>query len=290
MSPLERSDLAEAAQVRARATHGANADAIVVAFRSASVLSDCIQALRRDIAVDKIIVVNNSPGDGLQAVAEQHSRVVYLEPPRNIGFGSAVNLAMREVGHDFVVLANPDAIAEGGTVSELVAFLSGRPNAAIAAPRMRSPTGRLYRNSHHRVSLLRMGFQALGWPEALQIPRTRRTHLEAHRTDYVIGSFVLCRVSSCASVGWFDESIFLFGEDQDLCRRIRGAGWEVWYAGVGNVTHASGHSWRQMPEVAREQFRQARYRELRADAGRLQAYVYKAAVAVPAGIRRMRRS
>lgn len=271
-------------------THDARADAIIVAFQSVQVLGDCIRALRRDAAVDRIIVINNSPGDGLRTIAEQHSQVVYLEPPRNIGFGSAINLGLREIGHDFVVLANPDAVAEDGTVSELLSFLLGHPNAAIAAPRMRSPAGKVYRNSHHRVNLLRMGFQALGWPEALQIPRTRRSHQEAHKTDYVIGSFLLCRVSPCDSVGWFDESIFLFGEDQDLCRRVRNAGWEVWYAGVGSVIHSSGHSWRQLPEFAQEHFRRARYRELRADAGRVQAYLYKAMVAVSTGIRRTRRA
>jgi GT2 family glycosyltransferase len=256
---------------------GARADAVVVTYRSAEVVGDCLEALRSDSAVGKIIVVNNSPGDATQAIVDGYPGVTYHELGRNAGFGTAVNYATDYVEEDFVLLANPDTRADANTTTELLQFLQANPSAAIAAPRMRFPDGRLYCNSQHRLSLTRMAFETLGWPEAFQVSRTRRSHRSPHETDYVIGSFMLCRVAACESVGWFDDSIFLFGEDQDLCRRLRRAGWEIWYAGVGGAVHSSGHSWRQGPDSAREHFREARYRELRADAGVLPAGLYRAA-------------
>lgn len=256
----------------------ANADAIVVAFQSAEVLGICIAALRSDPAVSKIIVVNNSAGDESRIVATAYPNVVYREPGRNVGFGTAVNLGLAEVEQEFVVLANPDAFADPGTTGELVRFLQDHPQAAIAAPRMRSPDGSVYRNSQYRLSLMRMAFQALGWPELLQVKRSRGRHRKPHKTNYVIGSFIVCRVAACDSVRWFDESIFLFGEDQDFCRRLATAGWEIWYTGLGEVVHRSGHSWRQLSDSAQTSFRQARYRELKADTGPLQAMLYRMAV------------
>ena len=76
----------------------------------------------------------------------------------------------------------------------------------------------------------------------------------------------------------FDESIFLFGEDQDLCRRLRRGGWEIWYSPVGEVRHLSGHSWRQLSDRGRRHFREARYRELRRAAGTVDAELYRALV------------
>ncbi|MGH3636208.1 MAG: glycosyltransferase family 2 protein, partial [Mycobacterium sp.] len=48
-------------------------------------------------------------------------------------------------------------------------------------------------------------------------------------------------------LGAFDESYFLFWEDADLCKRIAGAGLEVWCVPTARVVHDEGgtrdHGW-----------------------------------------------
>ena len=116
--------------------------------------------------------------------------------------------------------------------------------------------------------------EKLGAPERFHVSRTRKEHERAHATEYVIGSFVVCRRSALDAVGWFDERIFLFGEDQDLCRRLRASGWEVWFAPVGRVNHKGGHSWRQLSDEGRAHFKISRRRELRADSGLIAVLLY----------------
>ena len=55
------------------------ADAIVVAYQSSDVVEACIAGLRSDPAVDRIVVVNNSPGDATAEVLEGGDRVIYVE-------------------------------------------------------------------------------------------------------------------------------------------------------------------------------------------------------------------
>jgi hypothetical protein len=43
----------------------------------------------------------------------------------------------------------------------------------------------------------------------------------------------------------FDESFFMFGEDMDLCDRVRRAGWQVLYDGTTSVLHHHGKSFEQ---------------------------------------------
>jgi GT2 family glycosyltransferase len=219
--------------------------------------------------------VNNSPGDSTEEIARSFPDVLYCEPGENVGFGRAVNLGASEVREQFVVVANPDAHPSEGTVSALIDFLSAHPEAAVAAPRMSYPDGSIYRNSKRPMSLIRMAFEAVGWPQVLQVSRTTREHEAPHRTECVIAAFMLCRVSAGVDIGWFDESIFLFGEDQDICRRFTEAGWEIWYAAAGNVLHESGHSWRQRPKAAQQNLDLARTRELAADQGELAASIYR---------------
>jgi GT2 family glycosyltransferase len=250
------------------------ADAVVVAYRSGEVIGECVQSLVKDPAVHRVVVVNNSAGDSTEAEIEGLTQAIYLPSAANVGFGRAVNSARPHIARDYVVLANPDTRQSHSTVGQAVRFLEEHPAAALVGPRMVHPDGSVYRNSQHALTLSRMIAERVGWPNQLRIQRTIAEHGVPHVTDYVIGSFMVLRRAALDSVGWFDENIFLFGEDQDLCRRLRRAGWEVWYAPVGQVVHAGGHSWRQLSDRGRHSFRQARRRELRADSGRLAALLY----------------
>jgi N-acetylglucosaminyl-diphospho-decaprenol L-rhamnosyltransferase len=281
-----------------------SADAIVVAYRSGEVIADCLAALRRDQAVRRIVVVDNSGDADTARAVDGVPGTLLLRQRENVGFGRAVNAARRHVATDWVVLANPDAVQSPSTTGECLSFLRFRDQVGVLGPRMLRSDGSLFRNSQHDLGLLRLTTQSLlerhrplrAAAAALRLEgafgqqRSAAAHRTAHRTDYVIGSFVLCRTRALDQIGWFDESIFLFGEDQDLCRRMRQAGWEVWFAPVGEVTHAGGHSWRQLSDQGRAHFHQARYRELLRRRGRLQAEAYRHAYRTRAQLHRLLRA
>jgi GT2 family glycosyltransferase len=252
------------------------ADAIVVAYRSHEVIRDCVRSLLDDPAVAHVVVVNNSPGDETARRLVGLTRVTYVDSPENVGFGSAINSVRHLVRSPYVVLANPDTRQTGDTVSELVGFLDEMAEAAVAAPRMIDGMGRQCGNSKHSLSLRRMMFEALRVPRTWGVTRSAEDHRESHVSDYVIGSFMTCRRIALDEIGWFDERIFLFGEDQDLCRRLRERGWKIWFSALGTVTHFSGHSWKQLDGTARVYFREARQRELRNESGSVEAFLYVA--------------
>jgi hypothetical protein len=51
-------------------------------------------------------------------------------------------------------------------------------------------------------------------------------------------------------VGLFDPQFFLYGEEVDLCRRIKKAGYEIWYWPDISVLHIGGESSRQIKDLA----------------------------------------
>ena len=53
---------------------------------------------------------------------------------------------------------------------------------------------------------------------------------------------MLVRRSVLEQLGGWDERFFLYGEDVDLSRRIRDAGWELLYVPEAAVRHAGGGS------------------------------------------------
>jgi GT2 family glycosyltransferase len=53
---------------------------------------------------------------------------------------------------------------------------------------------------------------------------------------------MIARADLIRAIGGFDEDYFLYGEDQELCLRIRQQGYEIGYIGEAVVRHIGGHS------------------------------------------------
>jgi GT2 family glycosyltransferase len=62
------------------------------------------------------------------------------------------------------------------------------------------------------------------------------------QTEAVAGAFMMARRDAFEEVGGFDQGFFLYGEDVDLCRRLKDAGGEVWYVPTEPVKHYTGGS------------------------------------------------
>ena len=251
---------------------GLNADVVIVAYQSGEVLWDCVNALRGDSAVRRIIIVDNSPWDPVAVPIGFDVEVLTM--PDNIGFGSAVNAARHRIDAPYVIVANPDTTALKGTVAALVRFLDENPAVGLAAPRMVRKDGSVYQNSQRFLTLPRMVAERISIiPYGLR--RSVRDHDQQHEAEYVLAAFICCRRTALESIGWFDPTIFLFGEDQDICRRLLALGWKVSYAAVGHVTHESGHSWRQLSDRAEAALESARCRELKANSRYVGASLYR---------------
>ncbi|MDQ6615892.1 MAG: glycosyltransferase [Actinomycetota bacterium] len=256
-------------------TPPARVDVVIVAYRSHNVIEACLASLLKDPAVGKVVVVNNNPGDAVSQRVRAFHGVELIEPDRNIGFGPAVNLSQPHLSGSYIAIANPDTVQHNGTVGQVAAFLDTHTRAGLASPRVFDHSGRLCCSSEREVSVAWLLLDSLRLPPGLGTRRSRRVHRRAHPTQNLNGAFLVARRRALDEVGWFDESIFLFGEDQDLCRRMRTAGWEVWYTALGHIVHEGGHSWRHLGRQAWQAQRDARMEQLRRAHGPRQAALFR---------------
>jgi hypothetical protein len=173
-----------------------------------------------------------------------------------------VNLAAREAGSEFIMALNPDACLQPDTMNELVSLLDHRTEAGICGPRVTDPDGRFQ-------PACRRGFptpwNTIGYFSRLNklFPHSRTVagyHLQNIPTDremqieVLAGSCFLIRCDLFREIGGFDEDYFLYGEDVDLCWKIREAGREVWYVPAAHVTHRKGSSMHKAPALSRRAF------------------------------------
>lgn len=178
-----------------------------------------------------VVVVDNASTDGTTVVAEAAGARV-VRNIRNEGFGRGMNRGAAEAATEFLLLLNPDAVLEPGALETLVAAAGARPDVVAFGPRLIEHDGRVF---WKRWSLLAKN--------AGQEPRGREAGPEADaETPFLSGAALFVRRAAFAAVGGFDPEIFLFYEDDDLCRRLCDAGGKLLWVRDAVVRHARGGS------------------------------------------------
>ena len=213
--------------------------AVVVSHGHAAELPRSLSALAPQ--VDETLVIANLPGsaDGVS------SDVRVLENPRALSFAANVNLGIASTSGEYVLVANPDAIAEPDAVGTLVAFADAHPGCGIAGPQMHWPDGSR-QPSRRRFPTVRGTIVRRTPLRRLRPPyETQREHYtlderptEPVRADWMLGAFLLMRRAMLDEIGGWDSGYRHYCEDIDVCYRAAQAGWERWYVPGAVVTHA----------------------------------------------------
>lgn len=202
--------------------------AVVVAHDSAAVLPDCLAALARDGV--PAIVVDNASRDGSASLAEQVGAQV-VRNARNEGFGRAMNIGMAAAATEFCLLTNPDLTYEPGAVAALLRAAGQWPDAGLLAPRIIEPDGRFFWQAR---SLLSPSLANPGGKPSLPDGDCC--------APFLSGASLLVRREMLLALGGFDPNIFLFYEDDDLCRRVVEAGHALIHVHDAVARHVRGGS------------------------------------------------
>lgn len=201
--------------------------AVVVTYDSAHVLPACLDALRRE-GVD-VVVVDNASGDGSARIAEAAGASV-VRNARNEGFGRAMNAGVAAAHTPWCLLTNPDLVYDAGAVRQLLEAGERWPDAALLAPRIVEPDGRFFFQKDGLLAPAPKGAPLQPLPEGDCC------------APFLSGASMLVRRAPFLAAGGFDPSIFLFYEDDDLCRRLRGAGHALVHVHDAVARHARGQS------------------------------------------------
>jgi glycosyltransferase involved in cell wall biosynthesis/GT2 family glycosyltransferase len=209
-------------------------DIVIVTFNSADHLPACLAAIPN---CSQVIVIDNASTDTSVDVAERMGcRVVRNHT--NLGFARAVNQALALTAAPQVLLLNPDAVLMPDTLDHLRAALVD-PSVAIAGGRLLQEDGRDQQPW--------WPFPSAGgtWLEAFMLRRSTwkpNADTTARDVDFVVGACLLMRRDVVHQVGGFDERFWLYGEEADLCKRVRNAGFQVRFVPEASTGHTGGAS------------------------------------------------
>src|SRR5918994_2754867 len=183
----------------------------------------------------------------------------------NLGFARACNQGISASSGDLLVLVNPDALVERDFFGRIEAFFEVNPAAGVAGPRVLDTDGRVQLSARRELSMVsgllgRTSLLTRLFPSSTLVKKQFPAVTESTgptAVDWVSGACMVVRRRALEQVGPLDERFFMYFEDADLCRRVREAGWSIYYLPEIEVTHQAGGSTRSRPRANRDLHRSA---------------------------------
>ena len=167
--------------------------------------------------------------------------------PASIATGSVrttTRRSSRATGR-YVLILNEDTELHEGCLDVLCRFMDQNPRVGAAGPRILNPDGTDQPSAFHfpspgRVALTTLTLQRAGWIQS--------GGAKPRRVDWVCGAAILARRAALNAIGGFDEQLFIYSEDPDLCLRLLDVGYLTAYVPMASLVHHENATTSGVPE------------------------------------------
>lgn len=236
---------------------------VIVSYDVRDLLAGCLKSLAGQGEGLEVVVVDNASSDGsAEMVAADFPDVSIVRNLDNRGFGAAANQGIAATLAPYVLSLNPDTVLHPGAIRGLSEYLDQHPEVGAVGPKILRPDGSLDLASRRSfpsptVALLRLSLLSRLFPKSPRLARynlTDRSPDVPQEIDAGTGACLLFRRAALNQVGVYDDAFFMYGEDLDLCFRLKEAGWKVMYWPASVVVHYKGRSSRQRSNAMIREF------------------------------------
>jgi N-acetylglucosaminyl-diphospho-decaprenol L-rhamnosyltransferase len=208
----------------------------VVNYGTRSYVERCLATVAADVersSLDyEINLLDNASGENLEDLARRFRACRAFAAPRNLGFGGGHNLLVTKTKAPYLLILNPDVeFILPDTAKRLLAAVTICDGVKAAGPKLLTAAGNAQPYDHGRLRGLRAQIALRGGHSYWRETDVRQ------EVAWVSGAVLLIERAAFAALGGFDENLFLYKEDEDLCLRLRRAGGHVIYEPAAVVRH-----------------------------------------------------
>lgn len=208
----------------------------IVTYNSAGVIADCLRSIPQDA---EIYIADNGSRDQTIDIARSVRPDAFIKRlRRNVGFGRAHNINFRRSQAPFILILNPDTILLPGCLDHLLQAAQRYPDSGLIGAIHQQADGRLNACFKNDIDF---------YPQLVR--RTTKARLSSALVpdgdicvEQVTGALMLLKRSVLQAVNGFSPQIFMYFEDDDLCARIRKAGYSIILTPDARVIHLEGRS------------------------------------------------
>lgn len=194
-----------------------NLTIVVVSYKSGNIFYRSIKILNR---IAKIICIENSDNKEFKKeIEKKYDNLKCILANKNLGFGNACNLILKEKTNKYLLFINPDAISDRNSILKLINFIKHNNSTGIIAP-----------INYKRKNKI--------WDRYGYYSKKKSTQDEMHsNVDFTYGHMFLMKRDLFKNLNGFDKKYFLYFEDMDLCYRVRKKGLNITILKTSKVLH-----------------------------------------------------
>ena len=190
---------------------------IIVSFKSEKIIDDCLKSLPKN---SKIIVIENSNNYNLKKSLELKYDNIEVLISENNGMGASNNLGILKSETKFAYVLNPDVKFKKDTFENLIAAAIKITDFAILTPI----------NSD------------IKFPNFKILKQNKNINDSIISVDSIDGFSMLINKEKFINQKFFDENIFLYLENDDLCRRVKKNGQKIFVIKNSIIDHKGSSS------------------------------------------------
>lgn len=221
---------------------------IILNYNTQELLRNCLQSIKwisDSVKKEMIVVDNGSIDQSIDMLRKEFPEVILVENKENVGFAKGNNAARAVTQGEYVLFLNSDTEVKNGCLDDTVRYLEEHPEVGAITCKTVLPTGELDRDARRSfptpwVALTHFSYLDRLFPTSPLFSKYwygYKSPDELHEVDVLQGAFMLTRKQILDTVGWYDESYFLDGEDIDLCWKIKKAGYKIIYYPSVSILH-----------------------------------------------------
>ena len=163
----------------------------------------------------KTIVVDNGKNEEILNKIKTYKNIKIISKNKNLGYGSAVNFAYKNISTKFFLILNPDINIDENSIDTLHNILNQDNDCGIVAPI-------IYPDEDFYGAFPERNLKKLTLTNALKSRNfLSKPQIEGDICVDVAKWALLIKSKQFEKVGGFNEKLFLFWEEIDLCRRFR---------------------------------------------------------------------
>ena len=213
----------------------------------------------------EIIVVDNASSDDSLSKLQEYfeDNVTFIASKENNGFAAGNNQALEIAAGKYVLLLNSDTIVWENTLENIYNYMEKHTDVGAAGCRVLLENGELDKACKRSFPNVKNSFFRLFHiPTNSSDDNYNLDNLpddEIYEIDCLTGAFMFIRKDALDEIGFLDETFFMYGEDIDLCYRIKQANWKIIYYGESRITHLKGASSKKQKSKLIYEFYRAMY-------------------------------
>ena len=198
---------------------------------------DCLSSLEKITYPNvKVYIIDNGSSDNsVTAIRNKFPDYEIIGLPENYGFARGNNAGFELVKQkaDYTIFLNNDTIVDPNFVEPLI-------NAMESNSTVKQSTPKIFYADNLDYIWFGGGKVSLwaGWIRHLGIRQKDSMQFSFNRNvDYATGCCVCMRTVDFESIGMFDESFLMYGEDVDLSLRFRKQGGQILFVPESKIWH-----------------------------------------------------